>query len=298
MTNVYWPVFQNLEQIAARLTRDIHICDEQLDVYSSSITDLILRAVAEIESISKSLYKRHNGPKEGQIRFDHEALKFLNQQWNLEEKVAIVSHHNCFQTEKLIFPFRKRTERSGSGKNTYEWNNAYQNLKHDREAKFNYGSLRHLFSSLSALYILNIYYRDETFDLGKVSNAQSFSANVGSDIFAVEVAANAGHGPNGEYIHPENFSRAVYYTNHTQETHDIFWESVREYNRVLSEFTFSNPAIVKYISEHDMSKFEGNIVQEVLGNEGFISLLRQADAVVKIEGEQLRHEAIVNKNQL
>jgi len=57
MSNVYWPVYSNLEKGVDELAFAIHIDDAQLGVYSSRITDLILRAAAEIESLSKELYK-------------------------------------------------------------------------------------------------------------------------------------------------------------------------------------------------------------------------------------------------
>ena len=42
--NIYWPVFKNIESEFSKLTYDIHIDDDQLTVYSSKITDLILRS--------------------------------------------------------------------------------------------------------------------------------------------------------------------------------------------------------------------------------------------------------------
>ena len=53
--NIYWPVYANLEKGVDELAFAIHIDDSQLGVYSSRITDLILRAAAEIESLSKEL---------------------------------------------------------------------------------------------------------------------------------------------------------------------------------------------------------------------------------------------------
>ena len=56
MTNIYWPVYKNLERELLSLTYSIHVDDAQLKVYSSQISDLIIRSAIEIESISKELY--------------------------------------------------------------------------------------------------------------------------------------------------------------------------------------------------------------------------------------------------
>ena len=61
--NIYWPVYKNLEAELVHLSYNIHIDDNQLDVYSVKISDLILRASAEIESISKELYINNGGTK-------------------------------------------------------------------------------------------------------------------------------------------------------------------------------------------------------------------------------------------
>jgi len=59
MTNIYWPVYKNLEDEFGKLMFSIHIDDNQMNVYSSKISDLILRASTEIESISKELYHKN-----------------------------------------------------------------------------------------------------------------------------------------------------------------------------------------------------------------------------------------------
>ncbi len=88
MTNFFWPVFKNLEFEIEKLTFDIHIDDNQLNVYSTKISDLILRAAVEVESISKELYRLNGGQKQ-EIKFDEDALKLLNQKWNLDSNLGI-----------------------------------------------------------------------------------------------------------------------------------------------------------------------------------------------------------------
>jgi len=91
MNNIFWPVYKNLENEFNNLMFNIHIDDDQLNVYSSKISDLILRAATEIESLAKELYKLNGGTKTDRIKYDEDAIKHLNQIWSLEKKVVIIS---------------------------------------------------------------------------------------------------------------------------------------------------------------------------------------------------------------
>jgi hypothetical protein len=86
MMNIFWPVYKNLEVGVIELSFSIHIEDAQLDVYSSKITDLILRSAAEIESISKTLYKQNGGTEVGDFKYDEIAIKHLSNLWLLDKK--------------------------------------------------------------------------------------------------------------------------------------------------------------------------------------------------------------------
>lgn len=61
-----------------------------------------------------------------------------------------------------IQPFLKIKD-SKNNKCTYEWDEAYQNLKHDKgNAIEKFGTIKSLFSVMAALYLLNIYYHYES----------------------------------------------------------------------------------------------------------------------------------------
>ena len=148
--NFYWPIFKNLENEFSKLMYDIHIDDEQLNVYSSKISDLILRSAIEIESISKELYYSNGGTECGNIRYDDVAIKYLNDKWLLDKKVVFISSNTCFQTNKELFPFVKNEIKTGAKKETltFSWNNSYQNIKHDRAKSLKFGSLKYLFDAI------------------------------------------------------------------------------------------------------------------------------------------------------
>lgn len=61
ISNLYWPVYKNLEKELLKLAECVHFADDQLNVYSMHIADLIVRCAVEIESLSKELYCRLGG---------------------------------------------------------------------------------------------------------------------------------------------------------------------------------------------------------------------------------------------
>ncbi|MBT9187403.1 hypothetical protein [Zobellia russellii] len=213
MTNIYWPVYKNLEKEFLDLTYSIHIDDNQLEVYSSKISDLILRSAIEIESISKELYYREGGKEIKNIKFDIDALKYLNNKWILEEKIVFISSLNCFLSEDSIQPFKKKATKH-SGRLTYNWNNAYQHLKHNRGENLRYGCLKNLFEILAALYILNIYYKKETLELG--SEPGKFSGTLGSKFFSIKVHRNHSINQYG-IIKDKDFEQCTYFIAYTKE---------------------------------------------------------------------------------
>lgn len=60
-SNLYWPVYRNLEKEFLKLADYIHFSDDQLGTYSMFIADLIVRCSVEIEALSKELYCMFGG---------------------------------------------------------------------------------------------------------------------------------------------------------------------------------------------------------------------------------------------
>lgn len=86
ISNLYWPVYKNLEKKLLKLAECVHFADDQLNVYSMHIADLIVRCAVEIESLSKELYCRWGimepVDSEGNKRdlyFDTDCLALLEQ---------------------------------------------------------------------------------------------------------------------------------------------------------------------------------------------------------------------------
>lgn len=294
MTNIYWPIYKNLESEIEKLTYDIYINDDQLDVYSTKISELILRSAVEIESLAKDLYWQNGGNKE-HIKFDEDALKFLNQKWNLEQKVVIISSPNCHQTNKILFPFNK-SEKKPNNKLTYTWNNAYQHLKHNRANNYKFGSIKYLFDILGALFILNIYYKDEKYDLENSKKTIDFPLNQGSILFSIKIHKWFKYDGNFKYGKKDDFDECVYltkYSNKTMENH----RQIREKMRVKEmELTRKHPKFIEYIKTNDLRNYKGqNLMAELLTSDEHLSFLRQ---IVSPEDRDyiFELEAVTNKN--
>lgn len=190
-----------------------------------------MRVGTLIESLSKELYFRELHREDPaldasgtarDILFDSNALKSLIRKWKLDKKVVIISHPNCHQSDRELLPFIKDTERAGKNRMTFRWNNAYQGLKHDRIGNFHEGSVRNLFSAMSALFVLNAYYMEAVFDLGSSYNGLGFDRSLGSGLFSCEIALVTGHDGQHRPNKPQNIDRSLYVSDWTENYHQEF----------------------------------------------------------------------------
>lgn len=192
--NLYWPVYKNLEKEFIKLADYIHFSDDQLNMYSMHIADLIVRCAVEIEALSKELYNKLGGnmsPVDNQgnsrdLYFDTDCLDLLEQKWLLSKKQITVSAINFYFTDeknKVLTPLHKANKRGTSGS---KWKQAYQAVKHDRRNSLKKASIGNLLYAMGALYILNLYYMDERTDIGRVYlSDHDFDSRAGSEIFSV-----------------------------------------------------------------------------------------------------------------
>lgn len=297
MTNIYWPVYRNLEDEMEKLFYSIHIDDSQLNVHSSKIADLILRAAVEIESISKKIYKNETSDN-NQISFD-DSLKFIKKIWFLEKKTVIISSSYCFQSVKTILPFIKNEKKNSNNKMTYSWNNAYQNLKHDRANSLQFGSLKYLFDIMAALFILNVIYKDEKFDLKRNTDTTNFPTNLGSKIYSIKLHLWKGYDGEFNYFKNNDFDECLYWVKLTDISQQEGIEATKEMNEKQRELLIQHPKFQEYINNNKIEDYKGNnLMWDVLGKDDYINTIRIAG---KKQFEVLRsseYEAVVNKNSI
>lgn len=208
--NIYWPIYLNIESEVNKLMYAIHMSDDNKRVYSSIISDLILRCSAEIESLAKELYRTNGGTKIENLKYDYDCLKFFDQRWSLGSKKVFLTSVNCFFSNREIIPFKKTVNRTGTEKLTYLWNNAYQNLKHDRAKSLEHGNVEALFEILAALFILNVYNSNQKFELGKNENSYKLDRTLGSSIFSVMLYHPSQISQDRSYYKSSDFDSYIY----------------------------------------------------------------------------------------
>lgn len=302
-TNIYWPVYKNIENEFNNLMFNIHIDDTQLCVYSSKISDLILRSSTEIESISKELYKKYNGSKTVNIKYDEDALSHLNSLWKLEEKEVIISSYNCFLTTKELKPFQKNEKRTGTNRQTYSWNNSYQNLKHDRAGSLTFGSIKYLFDVTAALFLLNIYYKNDSFELNDNSKGTNFDNTLGSSIYSIKLHITTAINTNEKsYTKNKDFDECVYLLKHTDKTKIKVQEIFKKINDAAAERTKTE--LIKTVTEEFQRVKNMEVLTQTIAetiekkkNENMIATARENGKAISDAFQNLRYEAILNLNQ-
>ncbi|MFE3872195.1 hypothetical protein ACFX5F_13280 [Flavobacterium sp. ZS1P70] len=299
MINIYWPVFKNLERQFVDLMFDIHIDDNQINVYSLKISDLILRAAIEIESISKDLYLINDGTKTQQIKYDEDAIKHLNQLWLLEKKVIIISSPNCYLTNRVIYPFVKNEKRTGTERLTYKWNNSYQNLKHDRGNSLNFANVKCLFEIMAALFTLNIYFKNEVFNFDVSSQGIDFPINLGSEIFSINLHGWFGYTGVYEYVKRNDFDECIYLTKMTNKSVDDHVRIQKEWHIRQNALINKHPKILKYMEKNKTEKLSFAKAHEVLGQDEYMKIFNQSQSKDFAEvWKKSQYEGVLNKNQI
>jgi len=171
--NLFYPIYQQLEKELVELSYYITFDKKQLTIYSTKIADMILRTVSEIENISKELCKKENikfYDSKKHIRkivYFNDYFQELDKVYGLSYRLIDFTLQNCNDNifDSKLIPFRKdkiikvgQKERA-----TWAWYDAYNKIKHDRVKNFRQADLNNLIYSLSALFILNVYYMDKVF---------------------------------------------------------------------------------------------------------------------------------------
>lgn len=308
--NLYWPVYKNLEKEFLELADYIHICDDQLDIYSMHIADLIVRCAVEIEALSKELYKSLGGnmspvDKDGKPRdlyFDTDCLNLLEQHWKLGKKKITVSAATIYLTKPentIILPLHKAYKRGTSGS---KWKQAYQAVKHDRKESLKSATIKNLLYAMGALYILNLYYKDERIDIERVYlGTNNFDSRVGSEVFSTfsykatslslqeHMTDSCILTPNAQL--DENIFIIKYDDKSYREIHNSFCHDAK-----ITEQRFaSSPVIANYLAIHPECKDMS--INEICIKAGGISLLQNiVCSKYAKEIKSSRTEAILNKH--
>lgn len=210
--NLYWPIYQNLEKEFLSICEIIHVDDSQLEVYSMKIAELLIRTVVEIESIAKNLYFSNGGskPDNKDLYFDTDCMALLVNLWDIDKKVVLVSSPNVFVTKEenlILTPLHKSNKR---GSSSADWCKAYQAVKHNRVKELKKANIKHFQRALAALYILNLYFKDEKINYIYNGKEHIHDFSFGSKIFSVLKPNNTGVTAVGTFHTGKDFEKHIF----------------------------------------------------------------------------------------
>lgn len=201
-SDIFWQTYLNLEKELIEVSKYIFVTDEitkvekgvettcscksQLETFSPHIADLLVRCCVQIEAISKELYHDIGGEKprgSNTIFFDEDCLKEIDIKWGTHnKKVLVVAPYFNLTKEgnRVLRPLKEAHKRQG----TY-WERCYQAVKHDRYLSMPMGNVKALLHAMAALYLLNIYYRNDSWVV-KYQDLRKQDFSLGSSLFAVK----------------------------------------------------------------------------------------------------------------
>ena len=264
-SDIFWQTYLNLEKEAIEVSKFVFITDEviknangavvtencytQLDTFSPSIADLLVRTCVQIEAISKELYFDNYGEKprgDNSILFDEDCLKLVDRIYSTHSKSVLVvaPFFNLTKDEhKILKPLKEAHRR-----HEY-WEKAYQAVKHDRYSCLYKGNIRAFIQALAALYLLNIYFRNEKWTV-RYDEIAKRDFSMGSSLFAVNPPVSSGLWEgNDEHLSDSPFvvkyQDAVYQNINAIRTKEE--QDLSDY--MCSQPEWNDPEFVAYIND-------------------------------------------------
>ena len=238
MNQLFWNNYRRLEKEVLALSEYIHISDDQLQVYSSRISDLLVRTAIEFESLAKVLYYDNGGvkPEDRDLYFDTDCMGLLESKWLLSKKTIFVNTPYFYFSESAnttLTPLHNTFKRR---KSASKWQRAYHAVKHDRIHNLKKGNVFNLINALGALYILNIYYRNASFSMVADKDASNIDWGLGSEIFSVKVCPESGGASSDHiYVKKADYDECIYLVKHTDKTAQAFIDVMTRVNKQIND---------------------------------------------------------------
>lgn len=254
---LFWQTYRNLEKEVLDLSKYVSFTDNTtktnkngiknmenvhlLETYSPYIADLLVRCCVEIESISKELYFDNGGSKQrgsNDIYFDTDCIDLIEQKWSVGNKIVIVSASNFdFKKNENIYltPLKDANRRS----KTY-WAKAYQAVKHDRYNSLYRGNIKALLLAMAALYLLNIYYRDNKLTI-KYTDLNNVDLSFGSQIFTLKI-------PSDQYLIDVINGKKIEGIMHSTDSPYILKYKQESYRKNFDEYSKELKEISEYLN--------------------------------------------------
>lgn len=302
----YWNVYMNLEKEMMVLSNLIHIDDFQINIYSIKIAELLLRTVVEVESISKALYFDNGGSKfdDSNLFFDTDCIDFLENKWILSKKEVYVTSPFFYFTldeNKILTPLKKANKR---GHSSADWMKAYQAVKHNRATSLAKANIKHLIRALAALYLLNLYYKDEEVFLGNDSTASTFDRSIGSRIFSINLHIdNTGIQKEIIYVKNQDFDKSVYLHKTTNKSRGNVLHEIEQINSRIVDKTIKllQKKFPKIFIDDQLASgfFTRDVYDEAVKIKNSITIptFKENSIDLRTTIESITYEVVLNKNQ-
>lgn len=304
INNIYWNVYLNLEKELLDISDVILIVDNQLDVYSIKIADLLVRTCVEIEAISKELYFVNSGPKNRDKKpyFDTDCIDYLNNKWKICKKKVYISCASFYLSNRNMLELQPLDNGNNSGDKAPEWMKAYQAVKHDRANNLEKGNLRNLIQAMAALYLLNLYMNNQSIELQKDAKGKNVDWGLGSRIFYVKCHSGGEKiGIDYNYYKNPDFDECVYLSKQTDKSIEAVQEQIGNVSKELGKRV--ETVLLKRIQkgEYDfLENLKENVKQAIIEEKRFLfdskSKQQRRDLLYAFMG--VEYEAVLNKNQL
>lgn len=302
----FWNAYKRLEREVLELAEYIHISEDQLDVYSLKIGDLLVRTAIEAETLVKLLYHENGGTKPNgkDLYFDTDCFKLLEDKWTLSKKTIVVTAPSFFLTEnRMLCPLHKAYKR---GTSSSKWQIAYQAVKHDRVNNQKSGNIGNLLLALGALYILNIYYRGANFPNVTDETASNIDWGLGSELFSVKISPETtGKSVKDIYVKKEDYDESIYLVKHTDDTAKVMVELFDDIQNEVNKNT--SLGVTDRFNElkdaGDIQVDKDNMIEQLkkvyndLHDENFRKELEKRKMEIHQVFLQLKLEAVLNTNQ-
>ncbi len=285
----------NLEREVLNLADMVHFTDNQASVYSVRISDLLIRCNVEVESLVRELYKTNYNDKLDSVG---SMLLKLNKDWILDKKIVSITSTNMhYSVEYSSFcPF------SYEKKDKDDFYSAYNAVKHDRSNNFEkYATIHYLLRALGALFILNVYYRQEEVDF--LRNNFKIDSSLGSKIFSFYIEKLSPKYPEkSKVLSSDEELGALYIIKPSEKIYSIY---IEEFERVFNQqiiFLESNGFKKQEVddgedNENTISYDEVYKVAGNLGGASFIKKISELENSANKKYQDIYFKAVVNKQQ-
>lgn len=188
-----------------------------------------------------------------------------------------------------MMKFKKGKPGREKDKDNYLWNEVYQALKHHRGENIKLGSIRNLFDIMAALFVLNLYYSDTSYDLDQSGSWKNQNNDTGSEIFGIKMHKYSSEIPNYHFQRTADFQECIYLMIPKKD--DLAWFNSR--NKTLLED-------LELQLKHRMDGYEPSPDLEDQEKEIICFRMQLGEGRIRLWNESttyMTYEAVLNMNQ-